>query len=83
MEDIRGPLPKGQVCSSDRNNSLTSNSTQRCRSNDYCPYRSIILCAEDLLGIGSSSYLRPTAHQNNCFSEASQVDTSSTVNCCF
>ncbi|GFY73467.1 hypothetical protein TNIN_166001 [Trichonephila inaurata madagascariensis] len=59
------------------------NSTQRCRSNDYCPCRRIILCVEDLPGVGSSSHLRPTALQNNCFSQAAQTDTSGKVNCCF
>ncbi|GFT10241.1 hypothetical protein TNCV_3735121 [Trichonephila clavipes] len=80
---MRGHRPKGQVCSTARNCSFAANSTQSCRSNDYCPCRRIILCVEDLPGIGSSSHLRPTTHQNNCFSEATQTDTSGTVNCCF
>ncbi|GFY76962.1 hypothetical protein TNIN_399971 [Trichonephila inaurata madagascariensis] len=77
---MQGPRPEGQVCSTAKNNSLGSNFTQRRRSNDYCPCRRIILCVEDLTSIGSSSYLRPTTHQNNCFSEATQTDTSGTVN---
>ncbi|GFV76522.1 hypothetical protein TNCV_4727421 [Trichonephila clavipes] len=44
---MRGPRPEGQVCSTARNNILTSNSAQRCRSNDYCPCRRIILFVED------------------------------------
>ncbi|GFS44856.1 hypothetical protein TNIN_393681 [Trichonephila inaurata madagascariensis] len=62
---------------------LAKNFTQRCRSKDYCPCRRIILCVEDLPGIGSSSHLRATTPQNNSFSEATQTDTSDTVNCCF
>ncbi|GFY37173.1 hypothetical protein TNIN_360051 [Trichonephila inaurata madagascariensis] len=80
---MRGPRPEGKVCSTARNNRLASNSTQRRRSNDHCPCRRIILCVEDLPGVGSSSHLRPTAHQNNCFSEAARTDISGTVNCCF
>ncbi|GFY48690.1 hypothetical protein TNIN_73991 [Trichonephila inaurata madagascariensis] len=34
-------------------------------------------------GVGSSRHLRLTVHQNHCFSEAAQTDTSGTVNCCF
>ncbi|GFX57894.1 hypothetical protein TNCV_3068611 [Trichonephila clavipes] len=55
LEDIRGPRPEDQVCSIVGNNSRASNSTQRRRSNDYCPCRKIILCVEDLPGVGSSS----------------------------
>ncbi|GFS67526.1 hypothetical protein TNCV_1419971 [Trichonephila clavipes] len=80
---MRGFRPEGQVCCTAGNNSLASNSTQRCRLNDYCPCRSIILCVEDLPAVGSSSYLRPTPHQNNCFSEVAQADTSGIVDCCF
>ncbi|GFX35543.1 hypothetical protein TNCV_103501 [Trichonephila clavipes] len=36
------PRPEGQVCSTARSNSLASNSTQRCRTNDYSPCRRII-----------------------------------------
>ncbi|GFW70763.1 hypothetical protein TNCV_2923181 [Trichonephila clavipes] len=64
--------------------SLThSNPTQKCRSNDSCPCRRILLCVEDLSGVGSSIHLRPTVHQNNYFSEAKQADSSGIVNCCF
>ncbi|GFY64804.1 hypothetical protein TNIN_325701 [Trichonephila inaurata madagascariensis] len=82
-EALRDLRPEGQVCCSARNNSLASNSTQRCRSNEYCLCRRIFLCVENLPSVGSSSLLRPTPHQNNCFSEAAQTDTSGTINCCF
>ncbi|GFT07560.1 hypothetical protein TNCV_4045271 [Trichonephila clavipes] len=62
LEDMRDPRLEGKVCSTARNNRLVSDSTQRRRSNNHCAYRRIILCVEDLPGVGSSSHLRPTAH---------------------
>ncbi|GFX45140.1 hypothetical protein TNCV_3431881 [Trichonephila clavipes] len=78
----RGPRPEGQICSTVRSNSLVSNPTQRCRSNDYCPCRTVILCGEDLPGSGSSRNLRPL-HQKCCFSSAQQASACSTLNCHF
>ncbi|GFW13992.1 hypothetical protein TNCV_4701271 [Trichonephila clavipes] len=42
-----------------RNKSLVSNSTHRCRSNDYCPCRRIILCEEDLPGLDLPATYNP------------------------
>ncbi|GFS93245.1 hypothetical protein TNCV_2125281 [Trichonephila clavipes] len=81
LEHVRGPRPEGQVCFTAR--SLASSSTQRCRSNNYCPCRRIILCVEYLPGVVSSCHLQPTTLQNSCFSEAAQTNTSGTVNGCF
>ncbi|GFY30410.1 hypothetical protein TNCV_4066601 [Trichonephila clavipes] len=64
---MQGPRPEGPVCFTARKNSLVSNSTQRGRSNAYCPCRRIILYVEDLPGVESCCHLRQPTHKNNCF----------------